>query len=210
MAYVSKKGKSALAPSGGGGGGYLNPQRIPTGSSARYALLSETPLEYWEVWVEDSEGTLNPKTGKVVCRTFRFTQEPTDDDIQAELGTQWVRRMNYDKTEIDPVKFCLASRIYNHDTERVEILSSDKPSVNQAWDEACDKVQSEDDYSSILECDFVLDKTGKGLDTRYAIRSAPRKKGTTEIIQGAKEASDAEGFDIARLLMNLDPFKEAK
>ena len=87
MPFLSEKASSAVAA--GTGGGYLNPSKIQSGSSVRFALLDDNPLEFFEVWGEAQDGSVKP---------FRFTDEPTPDDIDAEFGSDYSRRLNRDGT----------------------------------------------------------------------------------------------------------------
>ncbi len=54
MGFISSKNKSAITA--GSGGGYLNPSKIQSGGSVRFALLEDQPLEFFECWGESSEG----------------------------------------------------------------------------------------------------------------------------------------------------------
>ena len=58
MPFLSQKASSAVA--GGTGGGYLNPSKIQSGSSVRFALLSDQPLEFFECWGEAEDGSVKP------------------------------------------------------------------------------------------------------------------------------------------------------
>ena len=207
MPFLSKQGSLAIAPKATGG--YLNPGSIPTGSSVRFALLQKTPLEYWEVWLQDAEGNLNDN-GKVIKKPLRFAHEPTDADIEVELGTQWIRGLNFNGDGPGPVKFNLAVAIYNHESGAIQIFASDKPSVNRDLDNETQVIEKEEDYDDILVPDWILSKAGVGLNTEYSLRTAPRKKGTDKKIQEAWEKAEAEGFDISRLLTNGNPFSEEK
>ena len=203
MPFLSKEGSAAIAPKATGG--YLNPGKIPTGTSVRFALLQDTPLEYWEVWLQDKNGTLNEK-GKVIKRPLRFQFQPTDDDIEAEMGDQWERGLNFREDGPGPCLFNIAVAIFNHDAGSVQIFASDKSSVNRAFDGETQNVDREDDYDNILEPDWILGKEGTGLNTEYSVRTAPRKKGTDKKIQDAWAKALKDGFDINRLITNENPF----
>ena len=206
MPFLSKAGSSAVAVKSTGG--YLNPGRIPTGSSARFALLSDQPLEYWEVWLQDSEGKLNDR-GKIISTPCRFTTEPTPEDIEAELGTQWVRRPNFNNDGPGPVLFNLAAPIYSYDNRCVQVFACDKASINRELDAISNMIEKGDDYESILDVVFVIDKEGSGLNTEYKVRIFPKKKKDEAAIEEAWETAQADGFDISRLLSGGNPFKES-
>ena len=106
--------------------------------------------------------------------------------------------------------FNIAVAIYNHDSGSVQILASDKSSVNRAFDSETQVIDKEDDYENILEPDWILGKQGTGLSTEYSLRTVPRKKGTEKKVQEAWEKAEADGFDISRLLTNGNPFSEDK
>ena len=193
MPFLSENASSAVAP--GAGGGYLNPSKIQSGSSVRFALLDDNPLEFYEVWGDATDGGVKP---------FRFSNDPTPDDIEAELGSDYTRRLNRDGTAPEAVKFAIAVPVYNHDTSKVQILQLSQKSIIRELD----SISQMEDYSNLLEWDFVLGKEGNGLNTEYSLRAVPRKKNTEPTIQEAWKEVQAGGFDISRLLSGTNPFKE--
>tara|TARA_R100000781_G_C4068208_1_gene123531 strand:+ start:424 stop:1008 length:585 start_codon:yes stop_codon:yes gene_type:complete len=193
MPFLSENASSAVAP--GAGGGYLNPSKIQSGSSARFALLDDNPLEFYEVWGDATDGGVKP---------FRFSDDPTPDDIEAELGSDYTRRLNRDGTAPEAVKFAIAVPVYNHDTNKIQILQLSQKSIIRELD----SISQMEDYSNLLEWDFVLGKEGNGLNTEYSLRAVPRKKNTEPAIQEAWKEVQAGGFDISRLLSGTNPFKE--
>ena len=189
MALLSKNAQAAVA----GGGAYLNPSKVAAGSSVRFALLSDEPLEMYECWGEGPDGKAKP---------FRFAQEPTPDDIAVELG-DFTRRTNRDGTGVEPVKFALALPVFNFDTNRVEVLQLTQRSLIRELD----GISQMPDYEDILAIDFILGKEGAGLNTEYKLTPVPRKKGTDKAIAEAWEDARSAGFDLNRLLIGGDPFK---
>ena len=193
MPFLSEKASSAVAA--GTGGGYLNPSKIQSGLSVRFALLDDNPLEFFEVWGEAQDGSVKP---------FRFTDEPTPDDVDAEFGSDYSRRLNRDGTAPEPAKFAIAVPVYNHDAGSVQVLQVSQKSINREFD----SISQMEDYANLLEWDFVLGKEGNGLNTEYSLRAVPRKKGSNDVIQEAWEETQSGGFDIGRLLTGGNPFKE--
>lgn len=189
MALLSKNAQAAVA----GGGAYLNPSKVAAGSSVRFALLSDEPLEFYEVWAEGPDSKAKP---------FRFAQEPTPDDIAVELG-DFTRRTNREGTGVEPVKFALALPIYNFDTGRVEVMQLTQKSIIRELD----AISQIEDYADLLAIDFALGREGSGLGTEYTLRPMPRKKGTDKAIAEAWEDARSAGFDLDRLLIGGDPFK---
>ena len=55
-------------------------------------------------------------------KPFRFLEQPTQDDIDLELGADYVQSMNYDKTAVRKPSQCLTWPVYNWDAERVQVL----------------------------------------------------------------------------------------
>jgi len=94
--------------------------------------------------------------------------------------------------------------VYNYDTSSVQIMQlGQKSLINEL-----DSVSQMEDYADLLAWDFVLGKEGVGLETRYSLRPAPRKKGAQADIEAAWTESRDSGFDISRLLTGDNPFKE--
>lgn len=190
MALLSKTAQAAVA---GSGGGYLNPSKIASGSSVRFALLSDEPLEFYELWAEGPDGKAKP---------FRFAQEPSPDDIALELG-QFTRRQNREGTGPEAIKFALALPVYNYDAAEVQILSLTQKSIIRELD----AVSQTEDYEDITATDFTLGKEGSGLNTEYKLMPVPRKKGADATITAAWAEAKATGFAIERMMTNGNPFK---
>ena len=113
------------------------------------------------------------------------------------------RRLNREGTAPDKVKFAIAVPVYNYDTSSVQIMQlGQKSLINEL-----DSVSQMEDYADLLAWDFVLGKEGVGLETRYSLRPAPRKKGAQADIETAWTESRDSGFDISRLLTGDNPFK---
>jgi len=192
MPFLSQKASSAVA--GGTGGGYLNPSKIQSGSSVRFALLSDQPLEFFECWGEAEDGSVKP---------FRFAEDPSDADIKEEMGDAYSRRLNREGTAPEGVKFAIAAPVYNFDTEAVQIMQLSQKSIIRELD----GISQMEDYANLLEHDFVLGKEGNGLNTEYSLRPVPRKKGSDKAIGGAWAEAKDGGFEIGRLLTGENPFK---
>ena len=189
MPLLSKNAQAAVA----GGGAYLNPSKVAAGSSVRFCLLSDEPLEFYELWAEGPDGKAKP---------FRFDQDPSPDDIALALG-DFTRRLNREGTGVEPIKFCLALPVYNFETSRVEILQLSQKSLIRELD----GISQMPDYEDILAIDFLLGKEGAGLNTEYKLTPVPRKKGADKAITEAWEETRSAGFDLSRLLSGADPFK---
>jgi hypothetical protein len=189
MGILSKSAQAAVA----GGGAYLNPSKIAAGSSVRFCLESDEPLEFYEAWAEGPDGKAKP---------FRFESEPSPDDLALAFG-DFTRRMNREGTGYEPIKFALALAVYVFDADQIQILQLSQKSLIRELDQ----ISQMPDYEDILGIDFILGKEGSGLSTEYKLTPVPRKKGADKAIASAWEETRAAGFDLSRLLDGADPFK---
>ena len=189
MALLSKSAQAAVS----GGGAYLSPSKIAAGSSVRFALLTDEPLEFHEVWAEGPDGKSKP---------FRFASEPGPDDLTLAFG-DYTRRMNRDGTGFEPIKFALALPVYSFEAAQVQILQLSQKSIIRE----IDAISQLPDYDDLTAIDFSLGKEGAGLNTEYKVTPLPRKKGADKEIAAAWEETRAAGFDLGRLLSGGDPFK---
>jgi hypothetical protein len=194
MGFLSKKA-SASVNSGSTGGGYLQVSKLTDGGSVRFALLSDQPLEGYEVWGANTEGQSKP---------FRFEYEPTPEDIVTEMGEFEPREGRGGPGTYD-IKFFVACPVYNFDAGTVQVMSLTQKSIIKELD----AISQIPEYSELLDWDFTLSKKGSGLLTEYTLRPVPRKKGAQEHIDAAWIEAKAAGFDLARLLTGGNPFKAA-
>lgn len=193
MGFLSKQA-SATVSSSASGGGYLQVSKLPDGGSVRFALLSDEPLEFYELWAT-ADGQSKP---------FRFDHEPTPEEVSVELGDFEPREGRGGPGTVD-IKFAIAIPVYSYDSGRVQVLSLTQKSIIKELD----AVSQLDDYSDLTAWDFSLSKKGSGLTTEYTLRPLPRKKGAQEHIDSAWIEAKAEGFDLQRLLTGGNPFKPA-
>jgi hypothetical protein len=193
MAFLSKTASAAVT-SNGTGGGYLSLSKLPDGGSVRFALLTDEPLEFYECWGA-ANGTNKP---------FRFSYEPTYEDVVAEMGDFEPREGRGGPGTAD-VKFAIAVPIYSYDSGKVQVLQITQKSILKE----IDQISQMEDYASLLDWDLTISKKGSGLLTEYTVRPVPRKKGSQEHIDASWIEAKAEGFDISRLLQGANPFKAA-
>jgi hypothetical protein len=187
--------KNQAAVTSGEGGGYLNPSKIPSGGSARFALLAEEPLEFYEAWGVTDDGGSRP---------FRFASDPSPSDIEAEMGPDYTRKMNMDGTAPDPVKFGISVPVYNFESKSIQVLSLTQKSIIRE----IDQISQMEEYENLMEIDFILSKQGSGLKTEYTLRPVPRKT-SQAVIDKTWDAALTAGFDITRMISGGNPFKEA-
>jgi len=195
MPFLSK-GASAAVAGNGGGGGYLNPSKLKSGESYRFALLTNEPLEFYECWGETSDGSLRP---------FRFEQDPSPEEISLSMGDEYKRRLNRDGTAPEPGKLCIAIAAYDHEAKQVKIFSVSQKSIIRELD----RVSMMEDFTDLTAIDFKLSREGAGLNTEYSLTPLPRKAGTDKEIRNAYTEAVDEGLDLSRLLTGGNPFKDA-
>ena len=191
MPFLTEKAKAEVTSTQSGG--YINPTKLESGGSVRFALLDDQPLEFYEVWGESGEGKLRP---------FRFADTPTIEDAEIEMGNEFTRRMNRDGTGVEPAKFGIAVPVFEHDSQEVKIFQATQKGIIKEFD----KISQMEDYSDLLAWDFVLSREGTGLKTEYSLRAVPRKKGTSPLIEATYQEAKDSGFDIKELMNGGNPF----
>ena len=191
MPFLTEKAKAEVTSTQSGG--YINPTKLESGSSVRFALLDDQPLEFFEVWGESGEGKLKP---------FRFADSPTTEDAEIEMGSEYTRRLNRDGTAPEASKFAIAVPVFNHESQKVEIFSATQKGIIKEFD----KISQMEDYSDLLAWDFVLSREGTGLKTEYSLRAVPRKKGTSPLIEATYQEAKDSGFEIKELMTGGNPF----
>jgi hypothetical protein len=191
MGFLSTKASATVNSSAGGA--YLNPSKLTDGGSVRFALLSDTPLEFYESWGTAADGSSKP---------FRFDYEPTYEDVVTEMGTYNPREGRGGPGTAD-IKFCIAIPVFNYEAGTVQVMSISQKSILRELD----AISQEEDYANLLEWDFTLSKKGSGLTTEYRLRPCPRKKGSDSVLSSSWEEVKSAGFDLERLLQGSNPFR---
>ena len=191
MSFIPKQYKEAT--SGGKSNDYLSPGKVKSEGQVRFALLKEEPLCYFECWGEDESG--NPKP-------FRFVDDPTPADIEAEMGPNYKRKIK-DDGSFEPVKFTISVPIYNFDIGLVQTLSINQKGLQKEMDQ----ISQVEEYSDLLCWDFILTKAATVSPDMYGLRPVPRKKDTQKAIDAAWNAANDNGYDITRLLIGGHPHK---
>ena len=194
MPFFSSDFAATLAPKESSGGGYLNASSIEDGGSARFAILSEAPLEGIEIWFNKAGGGM----------TKRITPEWPDTELLAQLEKQ----VGGSVTERDgrkAIKPCSAFAIYDYEAEAVRVFSSNQKSLLAELA----RLFSDEDYSDLSEWDVKVTRTGKELDTRYHASMVPTKRSNTKVAQSVINAWDeacSNGFDLEALYDGGNPF----
>ena len=151
---------------------------------------------FYELWGHEAA---DPQKRK----PFRFTEDPTPEDIEAKLGDSHVRSLSRDGKGHEPCKIAHAVPVYNYDLERYNFFMDTEKTITQDFDGIS---QLEDYADSMTEVDFFI-KKGEGTDTKYSVQAAPRKQGMTLTIAEEWESVNEVGFDLNELIKGGDPFK---
>ena len=101
MPFISTLAKEDAAASSSTKDGYLNPSRIKSGNKVRFTLLADEPFMFYELWGHEAT---DPQKRK----PFRFTEDPTPEDIKAKLGDTHVRSLSRDGKGHEPCKIAQA------------------------------------------------------------------------------------------------------
>ena len=196
MPFISTIAREDAAASSSTKDDYLNPSSIKSGQKVRFTLLAEEPFMFFELWgnqVNDPEKR----------KPFRFSEEPTPEDITEKLGDDFVRSLSRDGKAMEACRIAHAVPVYNYDLERVQVFAWTQKTITQQFDVIS---QLEDYADSMTDCDFYLSREGQGTDTKYTVQAAPKKKAMAKAVEEAWEAE--KEFDLDRLISGGNPFKE--
>ena len=195
MAFLSKSATAAITTSSSGGG-YLNLSKLPDKGSVRITVLSNQPLEYYEVW-----GTSGTQS-----KPFRWDRQPTPEDLTAELGDFEAREGRGGPGTTD-IKFAISAHVFNYETGNVQVWSVTQKKIMKELD---DISQMEDYDKDLTSIDLIISKEiqANGIP-KYTVRPVPKKKGSQEHITAAWLEAQEAGFELDRLLTGGNPFKAA-
>jgi len=195
MAFLSKTATAAITTSSSGGG-YLNLSKLPDKGSVRVTILSDQPLEYYEVW-----GTSGTQS-----KPFRFDYQPTPEDVTAEMG-DFEAREGRGGPGTQDIKFAISCPVFNYETGNVQVWSVTQKTIMKELD---DISQMEDYDKDLTSIDLIISKEiqANGIP-KYTVRPVPKKKGSQEHITAAWIEAQEAGFSLERLLEGGNPFKAA-
>ena len=192
MGFISTAASKIASGGGGSTGGYLTASKLGDGENYRVAIVSESPLEYWTVWGESEEGQKKP---------FRFTAEPTAQDIEDELG-EFKQRMNYEGTQLEAPKFGLSFFCFDYADSKIKVFEITQKTLIKKLDE----ISQDEDYADIHAWDLKFTRTGLKMQTEYGILPSPRKSNSQGEIDAAWSAAQEQGYDLQQLLVGGNPF----
>lgn len=184
---------TALAPRESSGG-YINPSSIEDGGNIRLAILSEAPLEGYEIWFTKHAGGMT----KRICADYP----------DAALLAEYEKEVEGDVTERDgrkAIKACSAFFVWDYEAGAVRVFSANQKSLLGD----IQRLTSDEDYSDLNEWDLKITRNGKGTDTRYTAMMVPTKRGNPKIAAQVKAAwaeAKAAGCDLEALYYGGSPF----
>lgn len=143
---------------------------------------------------------------------FRVLSEPITG-YEAWSDKKPIRRKEYDFKDVEfdintytgrpqEPKVFWAFVVWNYNEEQVQILSLDKSSILLDFETYLD----DEDWGNPMQYDLKIEKTGKGMETRYKLIASNKKETSSEII---KEYSDMY-INLDKLFEGGDPFEENK
>lgn len=178
---------------------YLRYTKLEPGKPANFALLEQDPCCWWMVWGETvTDGAQKP---------FRFLDQPSAEDITAELGGEYRQCMNYEKTKLRAPVECLTWPVYNWDLKKVQVLEVSHISVARQFA----KYGLNRKYAkNLLSWDFELGKIQADM-TRYELLIVPRDEDEhdEEAMESEWEKVQVAGFSLNEMLTGGDPFNPA-
>ena len=192
MAFISTRASKIASGGNANTGGYMTASKLGDGESYRVAIVSENPLEYWTCWGETEDGQKKP---------FRFTDEPNEADIAAELG-EFKQRMNYEGTALEKPKFGMSFFVYDYADSKIKVFEVGQKTLIAALD----KLSQDEDYADIHAWDLKFSRKGLKMATEYSVLPSPRKAGSDDDIKKAWSEAEEAGYDLQQLLVGGNPF----
>lgn len=194
MAFFTKDFTATLAPKDSSSSAFLNPSSIEDGASARFAILSEEPLEGVEVWFTKNSGGM----------TKRITPDWPDSDLLSELEAA-VDGKVLERDGKPAIKRTAAFFVYDFDAECIKVFSANQKTLLADIERLC----SDEDYADLSRWDMKITRTGRGTDTKYHAAMVPTKRSSDKVAKAVTEAWDAAvaaGADLEALYDGGNPF----
>lgn len=199
MPFFSKNFATTVAPKESAGGDrYLNPSSIEDGGSVRFCVLSEAPLEGWEVWFNKAEGGM----------TKRVTPDYPDEELLSQLEAQLKATVS-ERDGRRAIKRCASFFVYDYEAEQVRLFSANQKTLLAD----IERLVSDPDYSELADWDMKLSRTGKLTDTKYHVSMHPTQRSKAAVGKAVIEAWDEAckaGYDLEALYDGGNPFGEVK
>ncbi len=207
MPFFSTTFSESLTPaeSSNSRDGYINPSSIgkTLPNPLRLAILSEAPLEGYEIWFDKADGN---KTKRVAAGDF-----PTPAllaEYEALLDAKVAKKVDFDTkqpTDKDAISKCTAFFVYDYDAESVKVLSYSQVSLLKD----IERKTSDPDYLDLTKWDLQINKitapkVSYSADMKPSIRQ--RDPAVSAKINAAWDEAVAAGANIMRLTDGGNPF----
>jgi hypothetical protein len=207
MPFFSTTFAESLAPaeSSNSRDGYINPSSIgkTLPNPLRLAILSEAPLEGYEIWFDKADGS---KTKRVAAGNF-----PTPAllaEYETLLSATVAKEVDFDTkqpTNKNAIKKCTAFFVYDYDAESVKVLSYSQVSLLKD----IERKTADPDYADLTKWDLQINKVtvpkiSYSADMKPSIRQ--RDPEVSAKITAAWDEAVAAGANIMRLTDGGNPF----
>lgn len=197
MPFFSTTFTENVTPKKSTGGNYLNPSSIEDGGSVRFCILSDAPLEGYEIWFSKSGG------GK----TKRITPDYPDAELLAQLE-QSVGGVVDERDGRKAIKLTSAFFCYDYEAECVRLFQASQKSLLHD----IQRLTSEEDYADLSQWDLKISRTGIEKETRYHVSMVPTKRCQPSVLTAVTEAwneAKAAGATLDALYDGGNPFGKA-
>jgi hypothetical protein len=155
---------------------FFNVNKIPVGKSHRIRIMSEEPLEGYQIW-----GTAISGDGRKV---FRFSEPPSVEDIDKAFGSEYVHGVNTYTNEPDSIDFFIAVAIWDYQAEGIRIMQVTQKTLMRGIEE----VASREEYDPIQGWDLDIKREEKS----YAVLPLPIKAATAAQAMDAWESAPVD------------------
>ena len=210
MAFFSKSFTEAAAPKEQdttSRDSYVNPSSIgkTLPNPFRFSILSEEPLEGYEVWFDKADGT---KTKRISAG-----DRPSSEvlaEYEKQIGATVAFEVDFETkqpTDRLAIKQCAAFFIYDYDAKAVKVLSY----TQRALLDSIARKTGDPDYEDLSAWDFEITKVmGPRISYEVAVKPALRAKDKAVGAELDKAWADAlaKGANIWRLTDGGNPFAE--
>tara|TARA_R110000868_G_scaffold55541_6_gene172730 strand:- start:436 stop:1029 length:594 start_codon:yes stop_codon:yes gene_type:complete len=196
MAFFSPEFQTTLAPKSKGD--YCNPSSITEGSPLRFAILSPSPLEGFEIWFEKPDGTMTKRI------SAHWPDAEMLSDYETEVGGKVV-----DRDGKKAIKACTSFFIWDFDSEAVRLFSANQKTLIGEMLTIC----ADPDYEDLSKWDFKLARSGKGTDTKYHVNIINTKRENAKVaaqVTAAWAEAQAQGYNLEALYYGGNPFSAAQ
>ena len=210
MAFFSKSFTEAAAPKEQdttSRDSYVNPSSLgkTQPNPYRFSILSEEPLEGYEVWFDKADGT---KTKRISAG-----DRPSSEvlaEYEKQIGATVAFEVDFETkqpTDRLAIKQCAAFFIYDYDAKAVKVLSY----TQRALLDSIARKTGDPDYEDLSAWDFEITKVmGPRISYEVAVKPALRAKDKAVGAELDKAWADAiaKGANIWRLTDGGNPFAE--